>query len=268
MFNFNLKKLDNIIPIGKPGDLRISWFWLTEGELWIDLGEATLYEYSDQAMVYFKNKLSPFNDYYIVRFIEDFSILFNHISENVPKPIFDITTDLLQFDNEAEQWLDLNETDDNRYSNFYFKDYQKLISWRWDRNMNSGHLKGGPNISFFRNEDIIRILWKSDGKLENGIKIWKFENGYCDMDYGQFVQEIQKFKDDFFKKMLEQVKISTQKDWGAIKIDKERLVQEHFERENDFQNKLDLLKNPSTGNRDWKAIEVLVRRMKKEINQV
>ncbi len=265
MFNFRLKHIDEICPVGQEGNLKLSWFWLTDGELWIDAMGTTLYEYTKEAIQYFGNKQSPYNDYYLVRFIEDFTKLFEIISQNIPKPIFDLTSQLNVFDTKAEQWLDKYETDDAEYSDFYFNEFQHLTSWRWNRTMNSLHLIGGPKLSFFRSNDLLRLAWESDSTLENGKRIWKSRSGYIDMDYGKFVKEVQSFKDKFFKNMFEHIKATTKKEWPNVKLDKKRLMQEHFEREKEFQTNIDLLQVKKEDNERWKNVLDLIYRMELEL---
>ena len=54
MINFTLKEFDKINPVGQEPDLYLSWFWLTEGDLWLTFGDQTIYEYSKEAITYFR----------------------------------------------------------------------------------------------------------------------------------------------------------------------------------------------------------------------
>lgn len=49
--NFRLQELDKIMPFGTAPDLTFHWFGLTDGYLWIDVGNRTIYEYSDWTKV-------------------------------------------------------------------------------------------------------------------------------------------------------------------------------------------------------------------------
>ena len=162
MINFKLKHIDETQPAGAESDLRMSWFWLTDGDLWLNLADSTLYEYSKDALKYFGDKKTPYNDYPIVRFIEDFTKLFNAIKESIPHDIYQKTENLSQFLDDAHKWLDMNDTDEEEHSDFYFEEYDRLISWTYKRSLNSGHLIGGPQFSCFRNKDKIRIVWETE----------------------------------------------------------------------------------------------------------
>ena len=78
--NFRLQNLDKISPWGSEEDLSLHWFGLTDGQLWLDAGNQTIYEYSEAARQYFASPI-PYNDYQVSRFLEDFSYTFRFIGE-------------------------------------------------------------------------------------------------------------------------------------------------------------------------------------------
>lgn len=265
MINFKLKHIDETQPAGTETDLRMSWFWLTDGNLWLNLADSTLYEYSEDALKYFGGQKTMYNDYPLVRFIEDFTELFNVINESIPDDIFQLTENLSLFLNDTQQWLDINDTDEDEHSDFYFEEYDNLISWTYNRTFDSGHLIGGPKFSFFRNRDKIRISWATEYKLENGIDLWTAKDGNIQIPYSEFITQVKNFGDRFFKQMKEQVNLAVVKDWNDIEIDKQRLVEEHSERESEFWEQFKLLENNSQTETNWEQIRVLKSRMDKEI---
>ena len=222
MINFELKHKDDTKPAGTSPDLRMSWFWLTDGDLWLKLSDSVLYEYTPEALEYFGNKTSIYNDYPIVRFIEDFTELFNLISESVPDNMYLLTENLTKFLNDAQKWLDIYDTDVNEHCDFYFEEYDKLISWTYTRSFDSGHLIGGPQISFFRNKDKIRIIWNTEFKIENGIELWTAKNGSIELSYIDFISKIKDFGARFFNQMNKQVELAVKKDWKEVQIDKKK----------------------------------------------
>ena len=265
MINFKLKDFDKIIPVGREPDLKLSWYYLTDGDLWLRFAEQTIYEYSTEAMQFFGNKPTPFNDYYIVRFLEDFSELFQSISESIPRNLYKLTENLKQFREDAQKWLDINDTDDDKYDDFYFNKYDRLISWTYNRMINSGHLIGGPQISFFKHHDKIRIVWNTEYTLENGISLWTAKDGNFEMNFLDFVNEIRIFGEHFFKVMESQIKLTIAKEWDTIIIDKTRLIEEHKERQFEFDKNLSLLEYGTKDETNWAEIEELFDQMKNEI---
>jgi hypothetical protein len=265
MINFELKSIDKIIPAGQEPDLSLSWFWLTDGELWLRFGDTIIYEYSKEALAHFGDKATPYNDYYLVRFIEDFTDLFVQISESVPARFYSITANLEDFHITAKKWLDLYDTDEDEHSEFYFETYDKLISWAYQRYLDSMHLIGGPHLSFFRHHDKIRIVWQTEATLENGIRIWTAQSGSYEMDYAVFIENVKEFGRQFFLAMDKQVEQTIEKEWGHIQVDKKRLAAEHEERKADFYSKLSQLEQSSTAPTNWVAIEALYTLMLTEV---
>jgi hypothetical protein len=210
-------------------------------------------------------KKTPYNDYPIVRFIEDFTELFNVINESIPDDIYPLTENLTQFLNDAQKWLDINDTDEEEISDFYFEEYDNLISWTYYRTFDSGHLIGGPKFSFFRNKDIIRISWVTEHKIDNGIELWTAKNGTIEIPYADFIQQVEDFGNRFFTSMKDQVELAIQKDWRDIQIDKTRLIEEHKERESDFWEHFAHLKSDSPNETNWEGIRELKYQMSKEI---
>lgn len=58
MIHFKLKDIDSVIPIGND----LNWFSLTDGELYLNVENYKLFEYTSQAMQYFDDKTSPYID--------------------------------------------------------------------------------------------------------------------------------------------------------------------------------------------------------------
>ncbi len=73
LINFTLKLPHQVDPSGRSGNLSLSWFYLTDGALWLTFPNATLYEYSDRILRDQAGRSDKYPDYYIVRFIEDFT---------------------------------------------------------------------------------------------------------------------------------------------------------------------------------------------------
>ncbi len=264
MINFKLKQIDEVPLAGEEGNFRMNWFWLTEADLWLTLGDATLYEYSPEAMVYFEDKESAYNDYPLSRFIDDFTELFEEISESIPKEIYQLTDNLNGFLTDAETWKELYESDADE--DFYFKEYYSLISWTYKRAFGSGHLIGGPYFSFLRCEDKIRIFWKTEYQLENGIELWKAKDGSIEMLFSDFLNQIKDFGKRFFEQMNKLVQLALEKDWKEVRIDKKELVEEHAFRELDFYKQVAFLEQTSKVKTNWKLVKELNSRMQKELN--
>ena len=265
MINFKLRELDEILPWGQEPELSLHWFGLTDGDLWLTFANETIYEYSKEAIDYWGNKSTPYIDYQLSRFIEDFTELFDKIRETIPEGFYNLTKDLKKFHSHSQKWLDIYDTDEENHSDFSFEEYDKLISWTYQRTLNSGHLTGGPHLSFFRRNDKVRIVWDTEHILENGISLWTAKDGSFEMDYSAFKDKIKVFGQSFFAQMDKQIELAVAKEWGNIKVDKQRLVEEQKERKDDFFATLLLLDQESTDNTNWTETEHLFNRMTNEI---
>lgn len=234
--NFELKTdLDKIAPFGEKGSYSLSWFGLTDSLLWITAGDKTVYEYSDAVRKAWGD--IQYNDYYLSRFLEDFSDIFGNISQPISRELYDI---IEEFEELSQNRLEDIPDDDPEFDRLY-DEYLEKRAWFSDRIFDSGHLKGGPIIGCFRCEDRLKFYWNGDAPLEGGESIWTAPHGSFKMPYCDFAAEVKRFFAEFYEKMDEQVKRALDKDWGEIAVDKEYLVRENAERKIGFDQKLSLL---------------------------
>lgn len=261
--NFELQKLEKVMLWGAEPSFSIHWFGLTDGLLWIDAGEQTVYEYSEEAQRYFEGH-SRYNDYQIVRFLEDFSETFPYISESVPKELYD---SIETFDAETEQWKKLHiDEPDEVFDAFYFEAFCELIEWKVNRSFDSGHLVGGPYIGCFRHGDKIKFIWESSYCLESGQSIWTAPCGCCEMSYAEFAASVKNFFEEFFAAMDIQVEQALKKDWGTVSLDKKRLEEENRERKEYFYQQISFLEK-NVQHTDWNQVKMLYKRMKAELEK-
>lgn len=236
--NFKLKPLGEIAPFGEKGRRSLSWFGLTDGLLWITAGDKTVYEYSDAAMKEWGGDIR-YNDYYLSRFLEDFSHNFASIAEPVSEELYNSVEGFEERDEKQLEQLP-DDVDDPEFDSLY-DEYLEQRAWFGDRVFDSGHLKGGPIIGCFRCEDKLKLYWNGDVPLESGESIWTAPRGSFEMPYEEFAAEVKRFFAEFYKEMDKQVKRALERDWGEIAVDKEYLVQENAERKRGFDQKLSQL---------------------------
>jgi hypothetical protein len=264
MINFKLKDINHVIPAGTGSSQSMAWFWLTDSYLWLSIGENKIYEYSNDAIKHFEEK-SPYSSYPLSRFLEDLTGLFDLINESIPPKFYDLTLNINSFLKDTEKWLEIYETDEDEYSDFYFEEYDSLVSWNNNRCLDSGHLIGGPGIFFYRCDNKIRIVWDTEHKLEDGIDLWSARNGSLELDFCEFIEQIDDFGARFFFEMDKQVELAIDKDWGSVKLDKNRLIEEHAERKYDFYERISILKSKPKHLTVWNFVNQLYERMEKEI---
>ncbi len=166
LINFLLKHPDDIIPFGTESDKSLHWFGLTDGNLWLEAGKSKLYEYTDSFLSLLSMSDTKYVDYYLSRFIEDFTEQFEKIATGLPDESYAIAKNsmtLTKFQETSKQWLD--ETNEADFDQAMEK-YDALIGWIGQRELTAGHLVGSPHIGFFKNKNKISIVWKADQRTK------------------------------------------------------------------------------------------------------
>lgn len=245
LINFQLKPPEEIAPFGREPNTSLHWFGLTDGDYWLTLQGIRLYEYSDAKMQQWSGRPTRYSDYYIVRLIEDLTELFPVIAESVPRPLYDIAKTYSSFNSFQEKilaWMDTWPEEESAETEANDQQYDLLTGWIFARTLFSRHLKGGPRISCFRHEDKIALVWKADQMDDNQIPYWTACNGQFEMDYTDFIDQVEDFGSRFFPAMAAQVALAVERDWGTITLDKTRLVQEQQERKAEFDRQVAILK--------------------------
>ncbi len=225
---FKLKHPDEIAPFGMAPNLSLHWFGLMDGLLWIQVGEQTIYEYSEASEKYF-GCFMRYNDYQLSRFMEDFFETFKYVGESIPRELHD---DLEHFDAQVQVWKERRDAgltegspeEDEWFDKLYFEEYCEPMEWYWRRSFDSGHLVGGPYIGCFRCDDRIKIMWESDFFTDEGQSIWTSPKGCLEISYDEFVDSVTAFFQVFCDAMDEQVAKALRKEWGEIRLDKKFLA--------------------------------------------
>ncbi len=261
LINFELKHCDQITPADQDGSPYLSWFYLTDGHWWFKLGQHTVYEYSEAALE-FRHGSNKYCDYYLARFIEDFTMLFNAIAESVPESLYIITADLSKFAKKCRRWFEEREEIESYSKESLFDWHEEATSWLSQRTLSSEYLKGGPYLTFVRCEYRLRIIWNSEQNMDDGRPMWKDRAGSFEMDYLEFVDSVREFGEAFFERMTGQIAQVVTTNWEKIKVDKIRLIEENQERKQDFFNCLLFLKYGSSSNTNWRHIADSIALMK------
>jgi hypothetical protein len=263
LVNFILKHPDQVSGWGGPQWQTMHWFGLTDSLYWIEGGAAKIFEYTDEIRRHWNMPDLKYVDYHLVRLVEDWQSIFDSLAEPVPDDLYEICSDhasLYKFYRKASSWLEVLSDDPSVDIDTYYDKYDKLIEWMYTRTSGAMHLNHGPDISFFRNRDNLSIVWDADHTEEN-IPVWTAQTGAIEMKYTDFIAELQDFGKRFFKAMEQQVALAVAKDWGAIELDKQRLVEEHKERQAAFEASLLQLQKEPVKKTDWDLVRSLMREM-------
>lgn len=261
MIHFEFKELDEIALFEDADSRILNWMSLTDGALWLKYGDSVIYEYSEWAIKAW-NKSNPYNDYFIARFIEDFSAIFNMISVEVPEELFPYTANLLAYREYTEQYLEDEGVSIQSKPNFItYEEFCILNNWISERSFHSSHLIHGPNLSFFRCGSVLRVVWDVDGVLDNGAPVWRAKSGYFDMSYGEFVSHVKSFADSFFSELEKQIYLAREKKWENMYVDHQAIELEQAERKKDFYAMLEVLESKSLLTGQWMEIRSLLNKI-------
>ncbi|MDM8561668.1 DUF5984 family protein [Candidatus Parabeggiatoa sp. HSG14] len=234
LFEFELTPLDKMTPWGNQSDLSLHWFGLTDGIYYLNVGNEQLFRFSKEILQHWRKeypKLDGFKDhvdYQVVRLYEDVLEILPDILSPIPTEVYSlIETPLVQKKWIADLTKVLTTEDDNE---LYETCYQATDWWAY-RQLSTIHLNQGPDIWFFRVDDMIHIRWCNDEKKIDGIQPWAALTGDWQLPVAQFIQEIEAFHNRLMKEMGERIEIlRTNNPIPHIKIDMDNLVKEHEQR--------------------------------------
>ena len=262
--NFELKNINDIEPWG---DNTIDWYALTDGTLYIQVGDEKIYEYSDSARDFFKDDIK-YNEYYLERFVIDFTELFWFIREPITKILYD---NIDKFEDITDLWKNMYEDKpDDIFDEFYFGEYSTLTEWYYmQHTFDSAHLVGGPHIGFFRCGDKVKILWKSydNAVLENGENIWTSPNGVYEMSWNDFTKEVEIFYLKYHQEMESRTDYIYKHGLTHAQIDREILLHSKSNSIEAFRQHLALLFSDDYEKTDFDSILFLYEKMRREINE-
>lgn len=255
LINFTLAPIQKIHPWGAPGNYRLHWFGLTDGEYWIQAGDAALFEYSDHART---EGASRYCDYQVVRLYEDLTEMLPNILEPVPQS-------LVQY-----MWGETAKVWQKTYSDWCDKNYDVLerpwfneiintaIMWTGKRLLDSAYLSPSANIAIWSDEQHVHIEWDNRDRLFDGKPAWSAVLGSYQMPRNEFIEEMRSFHSRLMEQMTVRVE---QVQEGAlapeIEIDLPGLAKEHEQRMRTLDTALNQC--PRT---DWNEIERAIREIR------
>ena len=193
LFDFKLRGVAEIEPWGKPGALSLSWFSLTDGWYWMNVGADQLFVSHDAG-----GSFVPM-DYQVVRLWED-------ILDMMPAALEQVPADLGPRLDPDRGWLSwLHRADDWRAAGGDVDLFETAVRWATDRWLDTSHLVAGPNVCFCHMDDRVRISWDNRNRVTDGQPIWTAGCGSAELTVEAFVAEVSGFNDRLMQANLARV---------------------------------------------------------------
>lgn len=227
LFEFELQPVETIIPWDSEDGPHLSWFALTYGLFSMNVGDQTLFEYTD-AIQRRWNCGSARADYQVAAFARDLVGCAGAAIAPLPA----------RFENLARRWPDLDRAQRVSASSTQGDAEADLqwSAWRWlaERTPDTGYLVGAPEVHFVRVDNQVRILWDNRAKMSDGIPIWTAEIGMYELPVESYVQECASFIDGLLSNMsrrIDSIESGLAKAQAAVDPEKLREQQDAWEKE-------------------------------------
>jgi hypothetical protein len=250
LFHFRLTSVDEIEPWTRPSEDNkqfLSWFSLTLGEYWLEVGEVELLRYSPEvieswARNYPASRATPHVDYQVCRLWEDVLDILPSVLDPLPDDfahyllpggMWSTWAEWQEWDAKAQQWMDASDDADA------WKLYHQAIGWRGNRQLDLGYLRAGPGIWLWRGGDTIHIQWDNTNILLDGLVAWDAVAGRVSLPVAEFLSEVWSFSARFLAAMDKRVQ-EIKAGWARpeVSIDAAQLAQEQQERSGWLSNAL------------------------------
>lgn len=252
LINFTLVPIENIHPWGNQGDHYLHWFGLTDGEYWIQAGNASLFEYSAHAQT---GDGGRYCAYQVVRLYEDLIEMLPYILEPIPdlfeKYIWGDTGNTWQ--EVCSTWFDKNC--DFMEQSLFYKIYDSATAWIGKRTLDSTHLSPSAKIAIWSDQEYVYIGWDNREKTIDEAPAWTATLGKHKLPRDKFLEEVKSFHHRLMAQMATRI---TQIQAGAlapdIKVDLPGLIKEQEQRLLTLDTSLSHL--PHT---DWEQVKGAIR---------
>ena len=242
LFNFSIIEPASIVPSPMP-----TWYWLTDGYFWMQLGDKKFLEASNEE----EGDTTRIANYLVDRYVQDLALVFVGIAEEVPDDLFELVCSydlLVSYSSKVNSWLD-DKIEDESIEDEVVYELNKVSEWIGDRLFSCMHLNGNPWVAFFRNKDRLIIIWDATG----GHGLWTADSGELEMSYHEFVAEVVNFTEAYFEQMDKHLDLACRVKWVAP-FDREELYGQRNKVREEFNNRLKFLKGDASQNTDWDLI--------------
>jgi hypothetical protein len=255
LFEFRLRPLDQIQPWGAPEDPNLHWFGLSDGCYWLNVGEQTLLEYSQQFQAEAGGQRHC--DYQIVRLHEDMLDMLPHVLSVVPPELCEFIA--FKAGSQASYWHAWTSLDDRRTDTETYVDLlDGAGTWLGKRTLDTLYLSPSARITMWSDEREVHIQWDNRGIHARGVPVWSASCGSFSLSRADFVNEVKTFHWRFMHQMAGRVAsiLAAGAPLGT-RIDLAGLQQDQRRREQLFEQSL----QSSVDETPWPAVITAVHQL-------
>jgi hypothetical protein len=247
LFNFELTPLQHIRPWGQPGQHRLHWFGLTDGQYWIEAGPVTLLEYSEFA----RTRGAPrYCSYQVVRLYEDLMDLIPSVVEPVPASL----TPYLHGDHSIawettfRAWREMSPAQLNETQFWDITD--AASTWIGRRTLDTSYLSPSSKIRLWFDGQLVHLAWDNTLKLCQGTPAWSALSGTFQLTLEDFISEVTSFHTRLMEQMGERIKqVLAGILQDSVHVDLHGLKREHQQRSHN-----DIHHRTVPTNTDWSLV--------------
>lgn len=272
LFNFHLRAISDIGPFDPPRQRPLSWFWLTDGWYWMNVGDQQLFRDNPDLIKYnlqnhpdwqsyYEQEYAPYVDYYVVRLWEDILDLLPDILEPLPELLINNLLSHEVGDALPQQLQQrLENIDDDLTTDEIIDTFLAARQWWAFRHLSVGYLQRGPNISFWNDGITMYIEWDNRAILRDAIPAWSAIRGRYSLSLAQFIAEVTDFNARLMAAMAQRI-AEIKVDWPRTDstVNMDWLEQEQASRSTWLAKALEkTAQHPST---DWGNVLDAIRRI-------
>lgn len=234
-FQFRLTPPHDVAPWGGEGRrATLSWYGLTDGWFWIEIGGQELFRYSAEALDYWTQQdptrqpaSLPYENYQVARYWEDLLTLLPAVLDPLPAELAARVADAASWTNwqrAALQWQEA-QTDDAAWDTYY-----TALGWWGDRTWDAGHLTFPPRLALWRVAETLHVRWDNRQVAVDGRPVWTALEGEVTLPVSEFVAAVTAFDHRLLVEMEGRVEALTASPLPDVDINLEALRREQHDR--------------------------------------
>jgi hypothetical protein len=250
LINFNLFPLENIADSVNADSPPLRWFGLSQGEYWMELGENTLFEYSENVLPDGMRHC----EYPVARLHADLMDMLPSILEPVPESLAPYL-----FGEEAAECWDAWTAWCDRHAEELGQGHAQeleyaLLALTSGRQHIADYVDPPTRFVCWSDEETVHFAWDNRHAELHGKPVWTAVYGEYQMPRREFIEEVQQFHMRLMEQMAQRVEaVLTGALPPKVRVDINMLEREHALRYDTFHDALN-----QEAQTDWEQVQAAV----------